>query len=170
MKLYYSDYSSGTGHEAVYRLLEACFAREYGSALPHVEKTGEGKPFFPDRPDVYFSLSHTRRYVLCALSGRPVGCDIELPRPVSRQLELRVCTVRQLEQFDFFSLWTLKESAIKLLGRMDRDLREFDFVRVGRSIRVPGSAVTCEVFRPGPCVAAVCGFGPGPEKCEYLPV
>ena len=37
----------------------------------------QGKPFFPDRPELHFNLSHSGETVLCALSPSPVGCDVE---------------------------------------------------------------------------------------------
>ena len=41
--------------------------------------TENGKPFFPDG-GAYFSLSHCGKYAVCAVSGVPVGADIELAR------------------------------------------------------------------------------------------
>jgi 4'-phosphopantetheinyl transferase len=54
----------------------------YGAALPAVKKHRTGKPYFPDRPDIFFSLSHTSTHVLCAVASTPVGVDIEAIRPV----------------------------------------------------------------------------------------
>ncbi len=48
------------------------FAFRYG---PH------GKPYFADRPELFFSLSHSGNYVLCALSDREVGADIQMIPP-----------------------------------------------------------------------------------------
>ena len=31
----------------------------------------------PELPDFYFNLSHSHDYVVCAVSDKPVGCDIE---------------------------------------------------------------------------------------------
>ena len=46
--------------------------------LPPIRLTSLGKPYFPDFPEVHFNLSHTTGAVLVALSGEPVGVDIEL--------------------------------------------------------------------------------------------
>ena len=69
-----------SGSEAVYSLLGHMFKTIYGGDLPAIEKTPNGKPFFPARQDVHFSLSHSRTHVMCALSNKPVGVDIESPR------------------------------------------------------------------------------------------
>ena len=45
--------------------------------LPPIRLTSLGKPYFPDFPEVHFNLSHTTGAVLVALSGEPVGVDIE---------------------------------------------------------------------------------------------
>ena len=54
--------------------------------LPEITTDGRGKPYFPERPDWHFSLSHTRGFVLAAVSAAPVGADVQLrrlPSPVS---------------------------------------------------------------------------------------
>ena len=88
------------------------------------ERTPEGKPYFPDS-SVHFNVSHCRGLVCCALSSAPVGVDGEGPRPVREPLLRRACTEEELRwlasQPDrtaaFLSLWTLKESVLKLTGQ-----------------------------------------------------
>ncbi len=36
-----------------------------------------GKPVFANRPDLHFSLAHAERMAVAALSGAPVGVDVE---------------------------------------------------------------------------------------------
>ena len=61
-------------------LAEAC-RRVWGwEALPAVERSPRGKPFFPGEPDRFFSLSHSGGYALCALSdGRGGGHRTDPP-------------------------------------------------------------------------------------------
>ena len=49
----------------------------------------QGKPFFPDRPDLHFNLSHSGETVLCALSPSPVGCDAETISSAQPELAAR---------------------------------------------------------------------------------
>lgn len=108
------------------RLLEQSLLREYGVCLASLrrERTPEGKPYFVDSP-IHFSLSHCQGYVCCALSLSPVGVDGERIRPVRPRLIERVCTSLErdwiLSQKDeaeaFLTLWTLKESVMKLTGK-----------------------------------------------------
>lgn len=108
------------------KLLQWALLKEYGVSLSalHRERTSAGKPFFVDCP-IHFSLSHCRGMVCCALSSDSVGVDVEQVRPVRPAIVRRVCTEEerlwlsvQRDQTDaFFSLWTLKESVMKLSGQ-----------------------------------------------------
>ena len=65
--------------ELAYRLLELALQREYGlDSLPEIRRAAGGKPYFPQYPHIHFNLSHSRGAAVCALSGEPVGVDVEL--------------------------------------------------------------------------------------------
>jgi 4'-phosphopantetheinyl transferase len=93
-------------------------------SLPHMERTAEGKPYFPDRPEICFNYSHSGGLTLCGISEAPLGVDIELIRPVRPGLARRVMSRREYEDWiscsdqegRLFSLWTLKESYFKCTG------------------------------------------------------
>lgn len=85
-----------------------------------------GKPHLPGG-GVEFNLSHSGRLAVCAVSGRPVGADVEAFRHFDEKLLRRICHERELanlreraepEEGDrvFTELWTLKESFMKYLG------------------------------------------------------
>jgi len=94
-----------------YRLLEAALEREYGlKRLPEIVRTESGKPYFPQYPHIHFSLSHSHGAAVCALSGTPVGVDVEVLRTPPRHL------AAGMEAEEFFRLWTAKEATVKLLG------------------------------------------------------
>lgn len=89
------------------------------------ELTPGGKPYLPDAPR--FSLSHSGDHVLCAISEREVGCDVERIRPVSHKLaerffcpeeaaEIAAAPTEEARLRSFFRFWTLKESYVKALG------------------------------------------------------
>lgn len=87
--------------------------------LPEIARSEGGKPFFPDWPDRWFSLSHSGGLALCALSDEgPVGVDVERVRP--RRPGLFAYALTREEQAacggsweEFYRLWTLKESWCK---------------------------------------------------------
>ena len=69
-------------------LLRQALRAEYGiSDLPTVQTGEQGKPFFPDRPDVHFNLSHCKTAVACVLDRTPVGVDVQELRPLRRKAD-----------------------------------------------------------------------------------
>lgn len=82
--------------------------------LPPIRLTSLGKPYFPDFPEVHFNLSHTTGAVLVALSGEPVGVDIEHIRPVSKRAMRRLADVTT--ERAFFQSWVRREARAKRSG------------------------------------------------------
>lgn len=85
-----------------------------------------GKPVFAQREDVYFSLSHSGPYAMCAVSGQPVGADVQQVKPihlsVARRFHFRerdwLAEQPQAEQTRaFFQIWTRKEAWVKAVSR-----------------------------------------------------
>ena len=142
------------------------------SPLPEIARREGGKPFFPEREELHFNLSHSGELALCALDSAPVGVDIQLIREWRSSLPRRVCSADELawleQQPDFWPaftlLWTLKEARVKESGR--------GLTASIRGIRVPLPAdgpmgLDGLWFRtwsgPG-WAAAVCGHTSPPEK------
>lgn len=101
---------------------------ELGSPHALTYRCGEkGKPYFEDIP-LFFSISHSGEYVLCAVSSREVGADIQKIQPADvMKLAKRFFSepeCRALERCEsdgereglFFGLWTRKEAYGKLTG------------------------------------------------------
>lgn len=110
---------------AVWLLLREALQTEFGLAdVPEVALTTQGKPYFPDRPDIHFSLSHCAAGVACAMDIRPIGVDIERVRPFNDDLAAYVLNEQELElvrhaadpALSFTILWTKKESLLKQTG------------------------------------------------------
>ena len=101
-------------HTAAYELLDAA-ARVMGRSAGRVAKTEEGKPYFPDEPSLFFSLSHTDGYAVCAIGDAPCGVDIEGERAISRRIRERFLDGASEEEAVL--RWTMRESYGKLEGR-----------------------------------------------------
>lgn len=98
-----------------------------GLLLRHLFGGGEyeygenGKPFLKDRNDLYFSVSHSDRYVMCAVANQPIGLDIEPVCPI-RPAVLRRCFNEKEQTWigdepeRFTRLWTMKEAYMKMTG------------------------------------------------------
>ena len=91
-----------------------------------VEVLPAGKPVFARRPEVYFSLSHSGRYAMCAISTRPVGVDVQQMRRVNLSVARRLHPGEQEWLGDqpeaeretaFFRLWSRKEAWVKAVSR-----------------------------------------------------
>ena len=157
MRVYCAELGGKSGSEAVYALLDHAYQAEHNRSLPEIEKTPLGKPYFPEHPDIHFSLSHTRTHVLCALADSPVGCDIESPRKISSSAMRFFCTPEELALFEPLELWVLKESFVKLFGWTVASIRRLRFSRDGETIIAPDSSVTARIYQVAGCTAAVCG-------------
>jgi len=93
-----------------------------------------GKPFVEDLP-IHFSISHSGKFVFCAVSDLPIGADIEIIRPVDFNIAKRFCTEDELNYIQsdpnrFFELWTAKEACAKLDGRGLAAINEFSFFEI----------------------------------------
>ena len=80
-----------------------------------------GKPYLLGREDLFFSLSHSGKYVVCAVAECEIGVDIEPVSPI-RPAVVRRC-FNEAEQAwigedaaRFTRLWTMKEAYMKLTG------------------------------------------------------
>lgn len=118
-------------------LLSAVYP-ELDTSKPEFGYTAQGKPFLLARPDIHFSISHTKNAILVAISDAPIGVDIEAFRSPSVALIAR--TMNATEQAAiataaasaatpsgllespgtrealFSAIWTRKEAVLKLRG------------------------------------------------------
>lgn len=115
---------------AAYVLLCEGLRKEYGITEPPVFSYGaHGKPVLVGRPEIHFNLSHCREAVVCALSDRPVGIDVEavshykesVARYTMNERELREILEAERPDVAFTRLWTMKEAFLKLSGEGLRD-------------------------------------------------
>ena len=64
-------------HETAYRLLAYAVQEVHGLSLPEIARDSHGKPFFPQRQEICFNLSHCRGLAVCGISAFPLGVDCE---------------------------------------------------------------------------------------------
>ena len=86
----------------------------------NIEYAGNGKPVYSGL-DTYFNLSHAGTCVVCAVSDRAVGIDIERPRKNAIKVAERFFTQAECDwigddSLRFARIWTLKEAYAKLTG------------------------------------------------------
>lgn len=115
-------------------------ARQYlGEEVGEIARTDRGKPYFPQRRDLFFSVSHSGEYFVCAFSPSPIGVDLqeighlrsETPDsavPRLKRMAKRFFHPSEAEYAEddtyrrFFRVWTAKEAYVKLTGQgIDND-------------------------------------------------
>ena len=101
-------------------------------------RTENGKP--QSNLPLYFNCSHSGEYVVCAVSEKDVGVDLERIRPVNPRLERTLTEAErrwlanlpsQKRDEGFLRLWTLKESWIKCRGGRLMEYRTVNFALRG---------------------------------------
>jgi len=123
---HYSDPLSRLQSAAGLLLLRHGAKSLYGYESMSIFRGEKGKPFFEDRTDIHFNISHTDTLAACAFSDQPIGIDIQIEEPGRLGLSRRVLNAQEQAWMDglaeqdrqsaFFKLWTLKESVAKNMG------------------------------------------------------
>ena len=128
--------------------------QRHGIAADKLSYGSNGKP---EVEGMFFNLSHSGEWAVCAISNAPVGCDVEEVGPVRDGIAERFFTeneVEYLNRFDgeqrreeFFRLWTLKESYMKMTGEgMSLGLNRFEFGMEGQpTVRRDGKVCGCYI-------------------------
>ena len=107
-----------------------------------------GKPWVQMNTGLHFNVSHSGGWVVCAVAGGKVGIDIERIEAVdlsSSRVWMDPGEAARMEGLDpgerisfFYTLWTLKESFIKAVGRgLDLPMNSFSIQGLpGSDLRV----------------------------------
>ncbi len=113
-----------------------------------IKRTEAGKPFAFGL-DIHFSISHSKDMVVCAVSHKNIGADVELVRDI----DLRILSLAGTEsdrefiyaeglsdeerRDRFFKLWTAKEAYFKFCGTGIVGLKSINYLDI---------APKCQVF------------------------
>ena len=144
-----------------YGLLTAALAERFGrKRIPELSVSARGKPFFADRTDLHFSLSHTEGAALAGLSPMPLGVDAERLRPPPERLHRRFALA---DDEAFWANWTRREALAKL-----RDEPPAVWGRNEAPLR-PGEHLIQLTGLCG-CAAAAAGEAPLPSCVKVLSV
>lgn len=101
-----------------------------------IDRGEKGKPFIVGVENVFFNISHSGDYVVCAVSDREIGIDIEKRTKARMEVAGRffhgeeVAQLKMLEEDKqdqlFFNYWSVKESFLKYIGTgLTRPLNSF---------------------------------------------
>lgn len=142
----YCEISGGRSHkiqhETAYKLLYTMLSEEFGVNLETltIAQGENGKPYAAGE-SFFFNLSHCDGLAVCAVSTVcDIGVDVENIREYREATAKRVMSDLEYASFlsaedknrTFFSMWTFKESVLKLTGEgLRRAPREIDSVNSG---------------------------------------
>jgi len=124
IKIYFSEINNGeSSHELLHRAVQDYYGK---CDLDLSYKMGE-KPYFIEPNAPKFSISHSEKLWICAISENEVGCDIQIHKPYPRYKAVakryfhsaEICKMNAAESpiYVFFDTWVKKEAVAKLTGR-----------------------------------------------------
>ncbi|MCB2219346.1 MAG: 4'-phosphopantetheinyl transferase superfamily protein [Bacteroidetes bacterium] len=110
-------------------------------------KSEKGKPYLKNQPNLHFNLSHSGEWVVLAVDETEVGIDIEKIRKIDYNIAQRFFSNEEYSRLEalkgddkrryFFTLWTLKESYLKFLGKgLTKALSSFTVIENGKDYRI----------------------------------
>ena len=127
-------------------------------------KLGEhGKPYLEQGPS--FSVSHSRRYSVLAVSENEVGVDIEMHEGINEQIAKR-CFTEEEQEFalqsteNFQRIWTAKEAVLKFLGKgFSYTPKNFSVLPLSEEHEILGKKIKlfCSDINGAVLTAAYCG-------------
>ena len=127
--------------------------KQHGYRMEDITYGSHGKP---EIQGLFFNLSHSHDYILCVVSEKPVGCDIEkvgLLRPKVADRYFTSYEADYLNQFSdeekakvFYRIWTMKESYTKMTGEgIQSGLKRCEF-RMGDAVSVFLDGKRCDCY------------------------
>ncbi len=133
---FYDDRKRSVAGEMLARKLLS----EYSGTVPKdivILTDKKGKPY-SQNVNLNFSISHSDKYVACAVNKTQVGIDIEKIQPdINFQITKKFCTEKEKDyifrSFEkesavrrFFEVWTFKEAYFKFIGTGITNLKSID--------------------------------------------
>lgn len=134
------------GESMVRNLTESEFGIQPGEY--EIKKAAHGKPYIQGSPvPVFYNLSHSGNYLVCGLSDREIGVDIQQVGNYKSEIAQRFFhpnEILHLEKCEtewrtdlFFSYWSAKESFLKYTGTgLTASLAGFEIIFEGKDIQI----------------------------------
>ena len=98
-----------------------------------------GKPLIKDSK-YFYNISHSGDYVICALSNKQIGIDIEKVRDINLKISNQFATKSEKEYINnpktFFQIYILKEAYFKMLGTNLNNILNIEF-------NIKDNTITC---------------------------
>lgn len=114
------------------KMIAKHFDKTYEEVIIKADETGK---LYAENLDIHFNISHSGEFVICALSDKQIGVDIEKIRDIKDNLINHVCTKDEKDYIikneneknkRFIEIWTAKEAYFKYLGTGITDLKSIN--------------------------------------------
>lgn len=146
-----------------------------------------GKPYLAGKNVPFFNLSHSGKYVLCGISLKECGVDIEKIKDCRNGIAKRGFSKNEFAELEnapdsekaelFYAYWTLKESYVKYLGKgLAVPFNSFSFVKKNGSfvLEKPENLENAAAFsmrlEDGYMIGAVCACEINSFSCEKVEI
>ena len=140
-------------------LADYCGADPLGIEFSVSEK---GKPF-AENVDAFFNISHSGNLVVCAVSDKEIGIDIEKIREINPRVCEKFAAPDEIEYINskpngLFEIWVLKEAYFKCTGSgLGKDVKSVQFIISGNEVECSDKNYTCSFIEIADgYVCAVC--------------
>ncbi len=129
-----------------------------------IYKNKNGKPYIENK-NIYFNISHSNDYVVCAISNNEIGIDIEKIRTINPNVIKQFATVNEIEYIKkqdsyfkkCFEIFTLKESYFKCLGTNLNYIKKVEFKISENLIRCSDKNISCQlIYDINDYIIAIC--------------
>ena len=120
-----------------------------------------GKPHFKNCEYLHFSLSHSGKMALCALSDKEIGADIQLMGDFNEKICKKYfshseaqyvfsASTKEEKEKRFFRIWSLKEAYVKMTGEGLFGFKKFSLLEDNKAfISLPENASFAEFDTDG---------------------
>lgn len=130
-------------------LARRMLAKELGLSpeVLSIQRSEKGKPYLEDAQGLYYNISHSGDYVICAISDSEIGIDIQKTLTLKTSLEKNILSTSEFEEAKgleglkreeyLTKIWCRKESYYKYLGSgIDRRPCETDSLLLEKEGRI----------------------------------
>jgi 4'-phosphopantetheinyl transferase len=139
------------------------------------------KPYLLGYPNIFFNLSHCKDGVICAISNKDIGCDIQDISEKSVVLSSNIFSKNELFSIStsndipkaFTLMWSVKESYFKLVGTgLANTINFTDFSKLQEDIPQTFNNILIYPFKCNNCYISICcedlSFNTKPKilKCD----
>ena len=121
-----------------------------------IQRSENGKPYISDFSKLHFNLSHSKDLMICVVSKKQVGVDVEFVKeyeiseklvPFFSNLEWEYIQSSGNKSQAFYELWTLKESYLKYLGiGLTKGLKFFEIVFKNKNYSITETGKLVPIF------------------------